>query len=199
MLRLLQNYEIPGFWLFYYHFHCSFWQFSYSYHYPQLLGFFTLFTTAPFLSHHSRVFIWRATSSISPPLFYAIAAKRETLKNIQCCAANRVHPCWKWPKSELRKTLNNMNFSVANSIHPLASQSLQHLQNLKNLQPISPPLFCNRCWEQVILKNINCCVVIRVDPIENKIQCIQIIEVPGAQCTPCKASVLVTLLVTLWD
>ena len=30
-------------------------------------------------------------------------------------------------------------------------------------------------------------------------QCIQIIEVPCAQCTPCKASVLVTFLVTLWD
>ena len=27
----------------------------------------------------------------------------------------------------------------------------------------------------------------------------QIIEVPCAQCTPCKASVLVTFLVTLWD
>ena len=33
----------------------------------------------------------------------------------------------------------------------------------------------------------------------NDYHCIQIIEVPCAQCTPCKASELVTFLVTLWD
>ena len=32
-----------------------------------------------------------------------------------------------------------------------------------------------------------------------KCQCIQIIGVHCAQCTPCKASVFVTFLVTLWD
>ena len=56
-------------------------------------------------------------------------------------------------------------------------------------------------------KNINFCAKIfffregmtyHIGP-PNDYQCIQIIEVPCAQCTPCKASVLVTFLVTLWD